>query len=193
MAGTRSHGPWRIHQTGFVYQDSFIKVTLDQVTRPDGHAGQHVVAQIRPGVCVLAIDDQGLVYLTKEFHYAIGRDSIEAVSGGIEDNEEGLACAHRELQEELGLQANRWAHLTTIDPFTTIVSSPTQLYLAQGLTQASRSPEGTELIETVVMPLREAIAMVKTGKITHAPTCVLLLLAHEPLDREIGQREKLKQ
>jgi ADP-ribose pyrophosphatase len=151
---------------------------VDQVIRPDGKDGQHVVVHIKPGVCVLAVDEDRNVYLTKEFHYAVGRDSVEGVSGGVEPGEDPDETAKRELQEEIGLHAETWQFLTTVDPFTTIMTSPTRLYLATGLTEVETSPEGTELIERVVLPLSKAAQMVESGTITHAPSCVAILMAN---------------
>ena len=76
------HGPWFIKDSSEVYVDPFIKVRVDQVIRPDGNDGQHVVVLMKPGVCVLAIDEDNNIYLTREFHYGVGRYSLEAVSGG---------------------------------------------------------------------------------------------------------------
>jgi len=171
------HGPWKIKDSDDVYQDPFIKVRLDAVVRPDGKDGQHVVVEMKPGVCVLAMDESNNVYLTKEFHYGVGRYSIEAVSGGIEPDEDPDLTAQRELQEEIGLVAQQWEHVGTVDPFTTIVVSPTRLYIVRDLSEAPKSPEGTEIIETVVMPIDEAIELINRGEIAHAPTCVVLLQA----------------
>ena len=86
------------------------------------------------------------------------------------------------MAEELGLAAENWGHLTTLDPFTTPMASPTELYIATGLSNVPRAPEGTELIEMVKIPLSLAKQRVISGEITHAPTCVLLLLAADQLD-----------
>ena len=83
--------------------------------------------------------------------------------------------AHRELDEELGIQANELVSLGTLDPFTASVVSPTSLFLARGLSFGIAKPEATELIEHVQLPLDEAIKAVMEGVITHAPTCVILL------------------
>ncbi len=174
----KSHGPWKITDSNNVYVDPFIKVRLDQVIRPDGLAGQHVVVFMKPGVCVLALDQQNHVHLTSEFHYGVGRVSLDAVSGGIEVNEDPLVTAQRELQEELGLIAADWQYLNSVDPFTTIMVSPTRLYLARELSQVETNQEGTEQIEKVVMPLDEAVEKVLNGEITHAPTCILILRAN---------------
>ena len=176
----------KIKSTEQRYRDDYVDLRLDQVIRPDGRDGQHVVVHMKPGVCVLALDDEGQVHLTREFHYGVGRDSVEAVSGGIEPGEDPDLTAQRELQEELGLAARHWQRLTTVDPFTTIVVSPTTLYLATGLSAVPDAPEGTEQIETVVWPLAEALEAVQTGRITHAPTCVALLLAAAQLPNGSG-------
>lgn len=171
------HGPWTIKSSSQPYSDPFVQVRLDQVIRPDGDSGQHVVVAMKPGVCVLAVDDQRRVHLTSEFHYGVGRVSLEAVSGGIEPGEDPEQTAQRELQEELGLVAKNWQFLSSVDPFTTIVVSPTRLYLVRDLTSVAKSPEGTEQIETVVMPLSESVQLVINGEISHAPTCIAILMA----------------
>ena len=175
----KPHGPWKILSSNEVYRDPWIDVQKDDVIRPDGKPGTHCIVNMKPGVCVVALDEQDFVYLTDEFHYGIGRVSIEGVSGGIEQGETALATAQRELEEELGLKAERWTELGSVDPFTTIVVSPTRLYLAEGLTHVESCPEGTELIRTVRMPLSDAIQQVMDSHITHAPTTTLLLkIAH---------------
>lgn len=178
------HGPWQILRSNDIYRDPWIEVRCDDVIRPDGREGTHVVVQMKPGVCVVALDEEGFVYLTGEFHYGIGRDSVEGVSGGIEPGETALETARRELREELGLKAARWTELGSVDPFTTIVVSPTRLFLAEGLSGVAPQPEGTERIRCVRVPLTEAVRQVLESRITHGPTCVLLLKVHHHL----GQR-----
>ncbi|MFN0198207.1 MAG: NUDIX domain-containing protein [Planctomycetaceae bacterium] len=172
----KQHGPWTIRETKTVYRDPWIGVTCDDVLRPDGKPGTFSVVHLKPGVSVLAIDDRQTVYLTKEFHYAVGRVTIECVSGGIEEGEAAATSAERELHEELGLTAKTWTKLGTCDPFTSSVLSPTQLYLAEDLQMVEAQPEGTELIERVAFSLTEAVNMVLQSEITHAPSCLAILL-----------------
>lgn len=176
------HGPWEIRSTREVWSNHFLRVAVDQVTRPDGLPGQHVVVAIKPGVCVLALDHAGQLRLTREFHYAVGRETIEGVSGGIDPQESPLECAQRELAEELGWAAGSWELLTTIDPFTSVLVSPTRVYLAKELQRVERRLEGTERIEECAMHLDEAVAAVRNGVISHAPTCVGILLVAERMN-----------
>lgn len=172
------HGPWTIVDSREIYRDRWIALRKDDVIRPDGQPGTHCVVHLKPGVSVLALDEDRHVYLTDEFHYGIGRNCLEAVSGGIEPGEDPLLAGQRELQEELGITATNWEPLGVVDPFTTVVVSPTTLYLARGLSWGETNQEGTEQIRCVRLPFDEAVEMVLDGRISHAPTCVLILKAH---------------
>ena len=97
-------GPWKIVQTREVYRDPWIAVQVDDVIRPDGKPGIHSIIHLKPGVCVIAMDAERNVHLTEEFHYAVGRVTLEGVSGGSETGEPALSTAQRELQEELGIR-----------------------------------------------------------------------------------------
>lgn len=169
-----AHGPWRILQTTNVYSDPWLQVNKDDVIRPDGDPGTHSVVTIKPGICVVAFQDNK-VFLTEEFHYAVGRVTIEAVSGGIDGDEAPIECAKRELAEELGIVAQTWTELGTVDPFTASVVSPTVLFLATDLSFQDANPEGTEQIRCVEMSPQQAYEAVCNGTISHAPSCVAIL------------------
>jgi ADP-ribose pyrophosphatase len=173
----REHGPWRIRSTRQVHRDPWITLTMDDVIRPDGNPGTFSVVQVKPGVSVLALDEEGFVYLTEEFRYAVGCRSVEVVSGGIDPGEDPLAAARRELKEELGIEAAEWDDLGAVDPFTSMVLSPARLFLARGLSFGEHDREGTELIKCLKMPLAEAVQAVLDSRITHGPSCVLILKA----------------
>ena len=106
-----SHGPWIIVSSNQVYRDPWVLVQRDEVIRTDGKPGTYAVIHIKPGVCVLAMDAERNVYLTEEFHYAVGQTTIECVSGGRDDDEPPLGAAQRELREELGIEAEQWLDL----------------------------------------------------------------------------------
>lgn len=171
----RRHGPWTIVTSREVYRDPWLDLAVDDVLRPDGLPGTYSTLRLKPGVCVIALGDDEEVYLTREFHYAVGRITIEGVSGGIEHGEDPLEAARRELREELGIIAKQWKSLGMVDPFTAAVVSPTKLYLASQLMFVEPENEATERIECVRMPLSKALAMIDQTEITHGPTCVALL------------------
>ena len=179
----KTNGPWKIKDSFEKYKNPWIKVREDQVIRPDGKDGIFGVVEMVAGVSVLPLDDEGFVYLTKEFHYAVEQDSTEVVSGAIDNNETALEAAKRELKEELGVEANDWIDLGIINPFTTVIKSPATMYLAKNLKFSEANPEGTEKIEILKIKFTEALRMVMESEITRGPSCVLILKAAEYLRR----------
>jgi ADP-ribose pyrophosphatase len=177
----KKHGPWTILSSEIKYKNPWIEVREDKVIRPDGKDGIFGLVTMKAGVSILALDNENHVYLTKEFKYGVGVECLETISGGIDAHEESLAAAKRELKEEIGATAERWIDLGRVDPFTSVVYSPSQLFLATKLTFGDTAIEGTETHEVLRIPLSEAVRYVINGKITHAQSCVLILRAHDCL------------
>jgi ADP-ribose pyrophosphatase len=171
-------GLWRVNKTVQRYKNSWLELNEDQVVRPDGEFGIFATVSMRPGVSVLAMDSDSRVYLTNEYRYAIERESIEVVSGGIEEGESPYVAARRELREELGIEAAQWIELGSVDPFTSSIHSPAKLYLARNLCLVEPEPEATEIIKVLKVDLNEAMRMVLESEITHGPSCVLILKTH---------------
>ena len=172
------HGPWTIVQSNEVYRDAWMTVRMDNVLRPDGEPGTYSTVRIKPGVCVIPVADDGTCYMTKEFHYAVGRDTIEGISGGIEEGETPEVAAARELEEEVGIVAGRLLPLGVVDPLTAAMLSPTRIFLATDLRFTQTNMESTECIERVEMQFDEVLRMVIENEITHAPSCVAILKAN---------------
>ncbi|HYE64901.1 MAG TPA: NUDIX hydrolase [Pyrinomonadaceae bacterium] len=177
----RKHGPWTITETARMYRHELIEVFEDQVIKPDGQPGVYATVKIKEGASVLALDQDGFVYLTKEFRYALGRESIEVVSGAIDEGERPVEAAQRELREELGIEAAELIELGRVDPIPSMVDSPSHLFLAVSLKFKDQKQEGSEVIEPVKVKLEDAVRMAISGEITHGSSCVLILRANSYL------------
>ncbi len=182
----REHGPWTIQESTRRYENEFIEVIEDQVLQPDGRPGSYATVRMKPGVSILPVDTDGTVTLIRQFRYALGRESLEAVSGAVDGDEPPLEAAQREAREEAGVEAEEWTDLGTMDLDTSIVHCPAQLFLARGLSFTQTNREGTEEMRTVRVLLAEAVRRVMEGEITHGPSCVLILKAARHLREEEG-------
>lgn len=160
-----------------VYQGNLVHLREDFVILPRGTRMTYEYVEIKHGSSTLAVEDNGDVWLVREWKYAIDRPSLEVVSGGLEPGEEPLDGARRELREEAGLTAAEWMPVGFVDPFTTMLRCPNHMFIARGLTAVEWAPEEAEIIERVRMPLREAVELVMTGGVTHGTSCVLILKA----------------
>lgn len=183
----RKNGPWTIKGRVCKHRDDFIEVNEDEVIRPDGEEGEYATVKLIRGVCTLAMDGDGVVYLTRQFRYAIEKESVEVVGGGVDEGEEVAAAARRELQEELGLTAREWIALGEVSVDTGIINGPVNLFLARGLDKTEAARDRNERIETVKVPFKQAVRMVMDGEIVHGASCVLILKADNFLINSQGR------
>jgi 8-oxo-dGTP pyrophosphatase MutT (NUDIX family) len=172
----KKKGRWTIKNQEKKFENEFFTVFEDDVIRPDGTDGEYATIRFKPGVAVLPIDDHGFIYLTSQFRYALGCKNVEAICGAV-DHENLLNAAKREAKEELGIEADDWVPVGKIQTDTSITNSTSHLFLARKLTFGKPHREETEDIETVKIPLSEALEKVVGGEITNGPTCVLVLKA----------------
>jgi len=164
-------------ETREIHRDEWTRLRHDIVRWENGKQALFSVIERKEGAVVLPIHEDGHVTLVREFKYALGQYSLEAVAGGIEDGEAPLAAAQRELAEEVGLIATTWTPLGVVNPLTTAVRAPSYLFLAHGLSPCPTNPDETEFLERVEMSLAEALRLVENGGITNASTCVAVLRA----------------
>jgi len=180
----RKHGPWTINESTLKYKHKLLEVYEDQVTRPNGTPGVYAMVKIRAGAAVLALDENGAVYLARQFRYAAGRESLEVVAGAIETDERPEETARRELREELGLEARELIALGRVDSMGSLIDSPSHLFLARQLSSTEAQPDVSERIQIIKISLAEACRLVYANEITHGSSCVLILRAYKYLQDE---------
>jgi ADP-ribose pyrophosphatase len=179
----RERGPYKVLSSALRYRNRWMTVREDRVIRPGGHEGPFGVVEMIAGSSVLALDGEDRVHLVREYKYALGRDSLEVISGGIDEGETPLAAAQRELREEAGLAAAEWEEMAAVDPFTTAIRCRNHLFLARGLAQMAAAPDDGEELTLVTLPFDRALAMALAGEISHAASCILLLRTARLLGR----------
>jgi 8-oxo-dGTP pyrophosphatase MutT (NUDIX family) len=159
-----------------VYENAWIRVREDRVTRPDGGAGIYGVVQIRPSVGVVAINDRDEVALVGQWRYAVNRYSWEVPRGGSHTGEtDMLTVAKRELAEEAGLIAGEWQTLGPVDVCNGVADDVQTLYLATQLSPTALQPDPEEDITVEWKPFEEAVRMATDGRITEVCSVAALL------------------
>jgi len=180
----------RLISSRYVHHGNIVRLREDRVVLPRGTEAVYEFVEIKHGSSVLAMEENGDVWLVLEWKYAIDRPSLEVVSGGIEPDETPVAAAHRELGEELGKTAAELIPLGHVDPFTTMLRCPNYLFLARGLADVQRAPEEAESnMELHRMPFQQAYDLAVSGEITHGSSCVAIFRAAEWL-RATGGSER---
>lgn len=166
-------GPWTRHARRTAYENAWITVWHDDVTRPDGAPGIYGVihfANLAAGV--LVIDDDDRVLLVGQHRYSLDAYSWEIPEGGVPDGESAVDGARRELLEETGVEATGWRELARLHLSNSVSDELAVLFVATGLSHGDATPDGTEQLAIRWLPFAEVLAMTLDGRITDAITVV---------------------
>jgi len=113
------------------------------VVRDDG---KDVVVHA-PAVAIVAVDGDGRVVLVRQPRAGAGRELLELPAGILDEREEPLAAAQRELREETGLHGGTWRHLISFFTTPGFSDELMHLYLATGLVEGDPAPDpGEDLV-----------------------------------------------
>jgi ADP-ribose pyrophosphatase len=157
------------------YENPWLTVFHDEVTRPDGSPGIYGLvhfANLAAGV--VAIDAEDRVALVGQFRYTMDAYSWEIPEGGVPDGEDPLAGAKRELLEETGVEAGEWHELARVALSNSVTDEVAVLYLATGLTHGEAAPEPTEVLDLRWVPFDDVLAMTFDGRIADAMSVVAI-------------------
>jgi 8-oxo-dGTP pyrophosphatase MutT (NUDIX family) len=185
---TTTLGPWRRHTRRLAYENDWITVWHDVVTRPDGDAGVYGVvhyANLAAGVVVLGEAER--VLLVGQHRYPLDAMSWEIPEGGVAGTETPLDGIARELREETGVEATGWRELARVHLSNSISDEAGVVYAAVAASTGEPSPEPTEQIEVRWVPFDEALAMTMDGRITDAMS--IIGIQRMALERATGAGE----
>lgn len=183
--GDPPESPWKTEGSREVYRNPWMRVTEYAVRRPDGTHGIYGVVDPGDNATILALDADENLYLVGEFRYALQRYQWKLPSGRVDEGEEPLAAAQRELREETGIVASEWRSLGRYYLSDGVLTQGCFLYLATDVRLGDAIPESTELFTLRAVPLTEAFRASLSGELDDAPTVLgiwrawFLLRQHE--------------
>ncbi len=158
-----------------IYDGRILRVTKDRVLLENGEEAVREVVHHPGGSCVAALDDEGAVWLVRQFRYPHGIQTLELPAGKLEAGEDPKACAVRELAEEIGAVADSMESLGFLYPTPAYDKEVIHMFLARGLHMRRQSLDEDEFLDAQRMPLPEALKMVMRGEIPDAKTQIALL------------------
>jgi ADP-ribose pyrophosphatase len=165
-----------------IYMGRIVKLFKDTVRFPDGSTGQldivrHAGASaIVPFLTDPSGDDPQLL-LIKQYRYAAGGFIYEIPAGMLDPGEEPIACAHRELKEEVGCTAKRMERLFTLRTTPGFTDEIINIFMATGLERGETAHESDEFMKIETVTLSAALRMIQQGEIQDGKTVVGILFA----------------
>jgi ADP-ribose pyrophosphatase len=140
-------------------QGGFLEVRRDDVLLPDGKPATREFIQHPGAVAVIPLLDDGRVVLVRQFRYPIRKTIVEFPAGKLDDGEDILGCARRELQEETGYRAREWAFACEIHNAAAYSTESIWLYFARGLVAGPQQLDAGEFVEVIALSEAELDAL----------------------------------
>ncbi len=164
-----------ILETQTIYEGRVVNLYLETVQLPDGKTAIREVIRHGGAVAVIPLHSDGQITMVRQHRLPVRRDLLEIPAGGLERGEEPLACAMRELQEEVGLYPGRLERLGGVYLAPGYSSEYIHLYVATDLTPSRLPGDQDEFLEVVTLPFDEALRQIDSGDIADAKTIAALL------------------
>lgn len=162
-------------------------VRIETVRTPDGGEVAREIVEHLDAVAAVPVTEDGDVIMLRQYRQAL-RSYLMEIPAGVLDvpGELNDDAVRRELQEEIGHDARELTFLATFYNSAGWTTESTHVYLARSLV-ATGLPDGFEAkaeeadMEILRIPLTDAVASARSGKISDAKTLVGLLLVGDRL------------
>lgn len=159
-------------ESNTVYQGHFLSLRRDRVRLPDGREAPREYV-IHPGaVMIVAILPDGKLVMERQYRYPVRQTMIEFPAGKLDAGEGGLACAQRELWEETGYKARRWAKAGIMHPVIGYANEVIEIWFADDLTLGERHLDEGEFLDVFAASLEELEDWMRDGQLTDVKTIV---------------------
>lgn len=169
-----------------VYQNRWMTVREDEISRPDGSTGIYGVVD-KPDFALIIPVDRGGFHLIEQYRYPVSARSWEFPQGTFPDRRDGdpSELAREELAEETGLRAATLRYLGHLYAGPGHSNQGIQVFLATELTPGTshREPEEQDMRQRWISR-HEFRELIRDGTIKDSSTIAAyaLLLIHEAED-----------
>jgi len=187
----------KILSSKVAYRGPVFTITSDQVKEPSGATVRRDIVRHSGSVVMMAVEGSNLlarrkkaakaekeprVLLVRQYRYTVNDFIWEFPAGRIDEGEDELPAAKRELLEETGYSAERWKRVLFFYVSPGFLDETMAVYLAEGLTAGEAQPEDDESIVKRFFPLSQALRLVMRGAVRDAKTISGILWLNQAIN-----------
>lgn len=177
----KSNKKVKLISSKLAYTGPLFNVYTDYVQEPGGGEMRRDVIRHNGSVVILAVDHSSSkkdpwVVMERQYRHAANQYLWELPAGKLEEGENQLLGAKRELTEETGYSARRWSKLVRYYASPGFLGEWMQVFLAEELVAGEAQPEDDEKIDFRLVKLSEILKMIDEGKILDGKTLISIML-----------------
>lgn len=163
---------YTLNKSEILFRGKVFNLKVDQISyNKSGNTGVREIAVHPGGAVVIPVKDDGKIILVKQFRYPVQDMLIEFPAGKLDNSEDPLVCAIRELEEETGYKAKEIVKLGEILTAPGYCTEILHIYKASGLIPGNHNREEGELeMEILEYSVPEINQMILSGEISDAKT-----------------------
>lgn len=167
MEKERKSMKWNTLDSEYLIRRPWLTARRDKVQLPNGHIiDEYYVLEYPTWINVIAITPDDKFVFVRQYRYALGKTVDEIVAGVVEEGEDTMDAAKRELEEETGYTGGEWSELMVCSANASTMNNLTYCYIARGVTpNGNRHLDDGEDLEVRLFSRSEVRSMLEHGDI----------------------------
>jgi ADP-ribose pyrophosphatase len=169
--------PFEHIHTETIYEGHIFSIEKVSIRLPDHKQKVYELVRHDPAVTLVPVDSAGRIYFVRQYRVGARQSVLELPAGGLEEGEDPLEGAAREVREEIGMAASQLKSIGEFFMAPGYSSEHLTIFLATGLYPAPLQPDADEFLQIEILSIAEAYRQAESGAIQDGKTLAALLLA----------------
>jgi 8-oxo-dGTP pyrophosphatase MutT (NUDIX family) len=177
---------WLQHGERSLYDNDWVRLTLVDVTPPNGNRFEHHVVRLQRVVMSVVVDSESRVLLLWRHRFVTNSWGWELPGGIAEEGESPIETAVRETLEETGWKTRSLEKLIEFQPMPGMVDTPHEVFLSLDAVHVGEPSDPEEASIVRWIPIAEIPSLIERGLISGAGSLIGLM---ELLRRGVAERD----